>query len=100
HPNGLELSDAFYLDQRIAGWGASIEQGMDMLRGISLHPANNHSVFRALLAADPDARARKAIQKKAIEYLDKGLMTFPINPHSPLRSLRRTLGRVYRRLFE
>ena len=100
-PGRLDLRDAFYLDQRIGGWLSSVEQNLDALPGLSIHPANSETAFRALLGStDPEALRSGLIQRRAAERLVPGILEIPINPRAaqPLwhRSIRAARSRIRR----
>lgn len=92
HPLEMDFAAAFYLDQRIGGWRAALEQGYDLLPGISLCPANNPRIYSAMITPSlADQRAGR-LQKEAIGMLAPELLAFPINP-VPLRVRARRLRR-------
>jgi hypothetical protein len=80
HPNGLDLTDGFYLDQRIGGWLASIEQALDTLPGISINPANCGRILSALITPTTADRLSGRLQQEAVATLEPKLLRFPINP--------------------
>jgi hypothetical protein len=86
----LDLIDAFYNDQRVGGWLAAVEQGLDLLPGASVQPANSDRVKEALLAPSPDERTAGSLQRMVVQDLEPRLMRFPVNP-KPI-----TVGRVVR----
>ena len=78
--DGLDLVDGFYNDQRLGGWLAAVEQGLDLLPGASVVPANSNRVKGALLAPAPEERTAGSLQRDVIRYLEPRLMRFPVNP--------------------
>jgi hypothetical protein len=80
YPSDLDLIDAFYNDQRLAGWLAAIEQGLDALPGRSFHPANSRRIIGALLTPSHVERKSGALQRNVIRTLEPKLLRFPINP--------------------
>lgn len=80
YPGGLDLVDAFYRDQRAAGWLASIELGLDALPGRSVQPANARAIMGALLTPPPTDRRAGILQHRLIQSLEPCLLRFPINP--------------------
>lgn len=80
HDNGLDLFDAFYVDQRVGGWVSAIEHAKDMLPGVSLPLANCQRLLSALMIPAKEERARGLVQREAIKQLAPGLMNIPINP--------------------
>ena len=80
HSNGLDLVDSFYYDQRVGGWSAAIQQGLDLLPGISIHPANSPRCLNALMTPDPKERIERRLQRETIFLFEPKLLRFPINP--------------------
>lgn len=79
NPIGLELGDAFFFDQDIGGWMASIEQGLDSLPPTSLHPMNSLALLRCVMSASPRRRRAGWVQRRAIARFDKALDDVPYN---------------------
>jgi hypothetical protein len=94
HPLDMDFAAAFYLDQRTGGWRAALEQGYDLLPGVSLCPANDARVYSALITPDAAAQREGRLQRDAIARLAPGLLAFPLNP----KSLRHHAGALRRRL--
>lgn len=82
HDCGLDLIDSFYLDQRMGGWVSAIEQGLDMLPSISLHPVNNLNSYRALMTPAIDDRTSEKLQIETIRELAPNLLRWEFNPKS------------------
>jgi hypothetical protein len=100
HHTGLDLLDAFYLDQRVGGWMSAIEQGLDMLPAVSLHPVNNLMSYRALITPTIADRASGRLQVETIRKLAPSLLNWPFNPEPPTRrTFRSVLGGAKRRLL-
>ena len=85
HPLAMDFAAAFYLDQRLGGWRAALESGLDLLPGVSLCPANSAAVYSAMITPDPAAQREGRLQKDAIALLAPELLEFPLNP-PPLRA--------------
>jgi hypothetical protein len=98
HDIGLDLIDAFFIDQRVGGWLAAIEQSLDMLDGTSLQPANCPAFYSALLTGDPVDRTNGSIQKAVIRQIDPDLLKIPINPEPLTVTTRKALGRIKRKI--
>jgi hypothetical protein len=96
HLAGLDWSTAFYVDQRLTGWRAALEQGYDLLDATALHPANDAQVLSAFITPGPAEQASAALQSALIERLAPELMRFPLNPVPLARRLRRLPRRVAR----
>ncbi|WP_297975815.1 7-cyano-7-deazaguanine synthase [uncultured Amaricoccus sp.] len=96
HPEGLDWINAFYLDQRLGGWRAALEQGYDLLPALVLNPANNARVYSALVTPEPAEQADGRLQKAMIARLEPRLARFPVNPPTlgaRLWRMRRSLAR-------
>ena len=100
HQDGLNLIDAFYLEQRVGGWLAAQEQGLDAVPGTSVNPANDARILSALLTPDEPDRASGRLQSETIKMLEAKLLEIPLNPPPPRplmdypRSAMRFLGRL------
>jgi hypothetical protein len=103
HLDGLDWINAYYLDQRLGAWRASVEQGYDLQPMTALHPANNTPVLSALVTPGPAEQAAGRLQHALIARLEPRLARFPLNPPTlgerlrriP-RALRRRAGRIAR----
>lgn len=93
--SSLSFIDRFYLEQRVGGWLSSIEQGLDMLPGSSIHPANSVSVFNAMLAPDVSAKEAGSIQTDTIKLMAPELSQIPFNKLT-LADQARRIGRKVR----
>lgn len=100
HDNGLDLIDAFYLDQRVGGWLSSVEQALDVLPATSLQPANSGRILRALLTPPAAHRASGVLQRGAIRDMAPGLLRFPVNPQSFAGRARARAGALVRTLIQ
>lgn len=100
HSLGLELGDAFFFDQDVGGWLSAVEQGLDSLAGVSMHPVNSLDALRCLMATTPRRRRAGVIQRRMIAYVDRELDKFDYNPVRQLRQRLRgsDLETVYYRL--
>lgn len=94
----LDLIDAFYNDQRLGGWLAALEQGLDLLPGASVQPANSDRVKEALLAPRPEERTAGTLQQSVVRDLEPRLLRFPINPRGFDHYARRVRSRAGRTL--
>jgi hypothetical protein len=93
HDNGLDLVDSFYLDQRIGGWLAAIEQALDLLPGRSFQPVNSLPAMRALVTPSIDERLSGQLQKDAIRRMAPELLRFPVNPLSAFQNAKKLAHR-------
>lgn len=73
----MDLIDTFYLDQRLGGWQAAICQGQDCVAPDFIAPANSWTCIELLMAASPERRASRAIQRHAMEILAPGISRIP-----------------------
>lgn len=80
HGNGLDLTDSFYIDQRLGGWLSAVEQALDVLPGTSVQPVNCERFFSALITPSHEERQAGFLQREVIRVLDKNLLNLPINP--------------------
>lgn len=96
HGNGLDLTDSFYLDQRLGGWLSAVEQRLDVLAGNSIQPVNCERFFSCLMTPEQEERRAGALQHDVIRNLDRNLLKVPINPvgfGSRLKNMARTSKR-------
>jgi hypothetical protein len=98
HGNGLDLVDAFYLDQRVGGWLSALEHALDMQPGISVPAANCGRILSSLITPGEADRRAGRLQREVISMLEPNLLRFPVNPikfHDRAgRFLRRSLKQV------
>jgi hypothetical protein len=94
HDNGLDLVDSFYLDQRIGGWLAAIEHGLDLLPGRSFQPVNSLPVLRALVTPGIEERLSGELQKDAIRRMAPELLRFPVNPLTAFQNAKKLAHRL------
>jgi hypothetical protein len=90
HGNGLDLTDNFYLDQRLGGWLSALEQSLDVLAGNSVQPVNCERFLSSLIAPmSREERSTGALQREVIRHLDSKLLKIPINPISFAQKLKK-----------
>jgi hypothetical protein len=90
HRNGLDLTDNFYLDQRLGGWLSALEQSLDVLAGNSIQPVNCERFLSSLIAPmSREERSTGALQREVIRHLDSKLLKIPINPISFAQKLKK-----------
>jgi hypothetical protein len=99
HLGNLDWSNAFYLDQRLSAWRATVEHGYDLLQATALHPANNATVLAALITPSPEDQLAGRLQHELIARLAPELARFPINPVSLPEKLRKLRRRMQNRVF-
>ncbi|MGY3602741.1 MULTISPECIES: asparagine synthase-related protein [unclassified Bradyrhizobium] len=71
--SNMEISDTFYLDQRLSGWQASICQGQDCLIPEFIAPANSWTCIDLLMANSAERRVSRVIQRRAMDELVPGI---------------------------
>jgi hypothetical protein len=86
--------DSFYLDQRIGGWLAAIEHGLDLLPGRSFQPVNSLPVLRALVTPGIEERLSGELQKDAIRRMAPELLRFPVNPLTAFQNAKKLAHRL------
>ena len=82
HPLEGDLSDVFYLDQRLAGWLSAVEQSLDITEIVSLHPACNDRIIRLLMSCPETWNLNGELQRAVIDTLAPELLSVPINEPS------------------
>lgn len=82
---GMDWRDRFYLEQRVAGWLASVAQGIDLTGRTRVHVASCHDIVRALLAVPVEARRIGAHQDELVLRLAPALGRYPTNRDPSLR---------------
>jgi hypothetical protein len=99
HPGPHDWIDAFYRDQRLCGWAAASEQGLDLLLGTSINPANCGYILDLLQRAPTSAKSGAAHQIECIRQSGTGLERFPCNPvlEGPLSRLTMRLRQIVSR---
>ena len=98
HDDGLDLTDSFYLDQRLGGWLSAVEQRLDVLSGNSIQPVNCERFFSSLTTPSRDERRAGALQLDIIRHLDSSLLKIPINPLSMGERLKKVARTGKRRM--
>lgn len=91
---GLDWRIRLYIEARLSGWLSSIEQGLDLLNGISLHPANCTALHAVGLSLPEPYRVARRHQLRLIESWSPQLAAFPYNPPDPLWRRVRRRGRL------
>jgi hypothetical protein len=93
-PSELDWRDRLYLEQRIAGWLSSFEQGVDATRRQRVQVANNGDLLALLLSLPEGLRRDGVHQRDLTRRLHPPLAQFPVNPVFGLHS--RVQARVAR----
>jgi hypothetical protein len=84
-PN-LDFRDRFYLEQRLGGWLADVEQALDITGTIRVHVANSRLAYSIMNTASRADRKAVVYQKKIISRLNPGLIAFPFNQVDPINA--------------
>lgn len=80
---GVDLVDAFYIDQRRGGWGAVNAQEADVFGHTFIMPANSWAIVNELLSVSVEDRRANAAQIAMMNILTPGVSRVaPINPRS------------------
>jgi hypothetical protein len=81
HAIAVPWQDLFYRDQRLGCWSAAIEQSLDLLDTISIHPVNCDHFYGIMLGLDEISDTDGAsLQHEIIAQCVPGLARIPVNP--------------------
>jgi hypothetical protein len=98
HPAEFDWRDRFYLEQRLGGWLAAIDQGLDLAGVSKIHLASCTNFIADGLSL-PYAMRRAGIpHDELIRRMAPALTRFPVNPPGP--PLERVKHRIRRELME
>lgn len=75
----IDIRDRFYIEQRVGGWAAAIEQSLDLNDFTSIQIANCPRLLSILLSASEEERKVAAISMQSIRMLKPALMQYPVN---------------------
>jgi hypothetical protein len=92
--HALDWRDRFYIEQRLAGWLATIGQGTDLAGVDYVHLANCAAYLAETLAIEEDVRRAGRHQGDLLRRLAPALAELPVNPAGP--PLERLRARVRR----
>lgn len=99
HPmHGIDIRDRFYLEQRVNGWVAAIEQSLDLNAFVSIQIANSSVIIGSLLYATQDDRKNLHLPIELIRHLNEKLLDFPINKPSWRDTVRNAFFGLKKRL--
>lgn len=88
----VDLRDRFYMEQRIGGWAAAIEQSLDMNDFVSIQIANCSELLSVLLSAAGQERKELALSFQTMELLEPKVLSFAVNKASLSDKLIRVKG--------
>jgi hypothetical protein len=81
HPiERFDIRDRLYLEQRLAAWLSSIEQGLDIMTAERVHIANSYRYFASVLSLPESVRASGRHHRELIGKMAPALAAFPFNP--------------------
>lgn len=89
----LDIRDRMYIEQRVGGWVAAIEQSLDLNDWISIQIANNRTTLSVLLSATIEERNNLLLSYDTISFLKPELCKYPFNKPS-LKDLIRIVTNV------
>lgn len=84
---GIDWRDRFYLEQRVAGWLAPIEQALDLTAPERVHLANAAATITALVALPLETRRRTEHHVDLIRRSTPQLVKYPFNPPDSVRQM-------------
>jgi len=88
----VDIRDRFYVEQRVGGWAAAIEQSLDMNDFISIQIANCPELLSVLLSATEQERKELALSYRTMELLEPGVLSFAVNKTNFTDKLLRVKG--------
>ena len=94
----LDIRDRFYVEQRVGGWVAAIEQSLDIHDFTSIQIANCAALLSVLLSCNEQERGSLALSYQTISLLEPAVLDFAVNKPSPSDRLRRLLSALKQRL--
>ena len=84
----IDLRDRMYVEQRVGGWVAAIEQALDINEWASVQIANCRDLVSLLLSATEQERETVALSMGCIEILYPQLNNYPYNQSSVYDKIR------------
>ncbi|GAB1720947.1 MAG: hypothetical protein NTAFB09_26780 [Nitrosospira sp.] len=81
HAIAVPWQDLFYRDQRLGCWSASIEQSLDLLDPVSIHPVNCDYFYGIMLGMDETTdKDGASLQHEIIALCLPEVAQIPVNP--------------------
>lgn len=80
HPNGMDIRDRFYMEQRIGGWLSTLQQSLDMLPCTQIQIANSQAILSASYWYSQKDKEENRICFEQIQSLYPKLLEYPFNP--------------------
>ena len=91
---GIDWMDIFYRDQRLGSWLSSIEQSLDLIDPISIHPINSDYFYSLMLSVIQEpGEELGAVQYALIAQSAPDLADVPVNPRLD-GALHRTMNMI------
>ncbi len=75
----VDIRDRFYIEQRVGGWAAAIEQSLDINDFTSIQIANCAELLSILLTCDEKERETLALSYETIKILEPKALEIPVN---------------------
>ena len=83
NPDGFaDIRDRFYVEQRVGGWVAAIEQSLDMNEFVSIQIANCPALLSILLSCNEEERKTLALMYETMRVLEPQVLEIPVNRRS------------------
>ena len=80
----IDWRDRFYLEQRLSGWLRANQQGLDLVKGETIHLYNSQEFICTLLSLPNEKRKNKEFIIDLINNMAPELNQIPYNPPNPL----------------
>ncbi len=88
----VDIRDRFYIEQRVGGWAAAIEQSLDINSFVSIQIANCAQLLSVLLSATEQERKDLTLSFETMRKLAPGVLALPVNKRSVFDRLIRIKG--------
>ena len=75
----VDIRDRFYIEQRVGGWAAAIEQSLDLNDFVSIQVANCAELLSILLSGNQQERKSLALSYQTMECLEPKVLAFSVN---------------------
>ena len=75
----IDIRDRFYIEQRVGGWAAAIEQSLDINQFTSIQIVNCAELLSVFLSCNDDERESFAIARGTMKILKPEVLDFDIN---------------------
>ena len=85
----VDIRDRFYVEQRVGGWAAAIEQSLDMNDFLSVQIANCAELISVLLSCNEEERRVLSLSYGTVRLMKPELLEKAVNPVGLTDKLRR-----------